>query len=206
MQIIIIGCGKVGAKLASVLSKEGHDIVIVDNDRNAFKLLEPDFNGVTITGVPIDQDILKQAGIEMADALAAVTPDDNINITTCQIAREIFKVPRVIARIYNPSREQVFHQFGLETICPTNITVDEMRSMLFGSTHLCSHLIGRQEIGFTQEKVSKRFEGQELGTLETSGDVMIFGVMRKGNMLLAKPDIKLEKDDVLVIARIDKEK
>jgi trk system potassium uptake protein TrkA len=130
MQVIVIGCGKVGSKFAQVLSEEGHDVVVVDNDRHLFKKLGPNFNGVTITGVPIDQDTLKQAGIETADALVAVTPDDNVNIMACQVAKEIFKVPRVIARIYNPEREHVFHQFGLETICPTSITVDIIHSMI----------------------------------------------------------------------------
>jgi trk system potassium uptake protein TrkA len=130
MQVIVIGCGKVGSRFAQALSEEGHDVVVVDNDRHLFKKLGPDFNGVTITGVPIDQDTLKQAGIETADALVAVTPDDNVNIMACQVAKEIFKVPRVIARIYNPEREHVFHQFGLETICPTSITVDIIHSMI----------------------------------------------------------------------------
>lgn len=130
MHIIVIGCGKVGATFAAVLAEDGHDVVIVDNDSNAFKNLDPDFNGITLTGVPIDQDVLKQCGIRNADALAAVTPDDNVNIMVCQMAKEIFKVPKVVARIYNPAREYVFHQFGLQTLCPTNITVDVIKSML----------------------------------------------------------------------------
>jgi len=132
MNIIIVGCGKVGSRFAQLLSNDGHDVVIVDNDKDAFKALSPDFNGITITGVPIDQDVLKQAGIENADAFAAVSPDDNINIMACQVAKEIFKVPRVIARIYNPEREYVFHQFGLDTICPTNLTVDVLRLKILG--------------------------------------------------------------------------
>ena len=105
MQIIVIGCGKVGSKLAQVLSEEGHGVVVVDNENKAFKSLDSSFNGITVTGVPIDQDVLRQAGIETADAIAAVTPDDNVNIMVCQIAKEIFKVPCVLARIYNPARE-----------------------------------------------------------------------------------------------------
>ncbi|HBQ64390.1 MAG TPA: hypothetical protein DD727_05630 [Clostridiales bacterium] len=130
MQIIVIGCGKVGSKLANVLSREGHDVVVVENEGENFLGLDRDFNGVTISGVPIDQDVLRHAGIETADALAAVTPDDNVNIVVCQIAKEIFKVPTVVARIYNPAREHVFHEFGLETVCPTNMTVSAIHTRI----------------------------------------------------------------------------
>ena len=130
MHIIVIGCGKVGSKLANVLSREGHDVVVVERETEQFRELDRNFSGVTITGVPIDQDILKHAGIETADALAAVTPDDNVNIMVCQIAKELFNVPKVIARIYNPAREHVFHEFGLETICPTNMTVEAIHKKI----------------------------------------------------------------------------
>ena len=135
MYIIVIGCGKVGSKLASTLSEEGHDVVIIDSSSENFKMLGSGFNGITIIGVPIDEDILREAGIEKADALAAVTPDDNINIMVSQLASKIFRVPKVISRIYNPSREKVFHEFGLDTICPTSITVNAIRSRILNGHH-----------------------------------------------------------------------
>lgn len=200
MQIIIIGCGKVGSKFARVLADEGHDIVIVDNDSHAFKNLGTDFNGITVTGVPIDQDVLKQAGIETADALAAVTPDDNVNIMACQVAKEIFKVPRVIARIYNPSREQVFHHFGLDTICPTNITVDAIRSLVLGNEDTLTHTIGHEAFSFKYVNVSGSYVGRKLDSFKTEEDTMIFGVIKNGKMEFANPDIKLSKDDIVVVA------
>lgn len=200
MHIIIIGCGKVGSRFAQVLSDEGHDVVIVDNDPSAFKTLDADFNGITITGVPIDQDVLKKAGIETADALAAVTPDDNVNIMACQVAKEIFKVPRVLARIYNPAREQVFHQFGLETICPTNITVEVIRSIVLGETGITNHTIGSNTFAFQYEKVTKADEGKKLAAVKISNRRMVFGVIHNGNFEFADPNIKLNKNDYLVIA------
>jgi trk system potassium uptake protein len=200
MQIIVIGCGKVGAKLARVLADEGHEVVIVDNDSQAFKNLGVGFNGLTVTGVPIDQDVLKQAGIETADALAAVTPDDNVNIMACQVAREIFKIPRVIARIYNPAREHVFHEFGLNTICPTNLTVDVIRSMVLGNEEICDHTIGNERISFRHEKVSKGLEGKKLDSVKTNEHTMLFGVIQNGKMVFANPNTRLSKDDILVFA------
>ena len=199
MNIIIIGCGKVGAKLAQVLSEEGHDIVIIDSDRSSFKSLKPNFNGITVTGVPIDQDVLKQAGIETADALAAVTPDDNVNIMACQVAKEIFKVPRVIARIYNPEREHVFHEFGLETICPTNLTVDVIRSKILGDVGSSHHTICGDSFTFRRQIVHKEEEGKKAGSIKLKDDSMLFGVLQKGIFIFATPGMKLNKGDILIV-------
>lgn len=200
MNIIIIGCGKVGSKFAQILSDDGHDVVIVDNDKNAFKALKHDFKGITVAGVPIDQDVLKQAGIENADAFAAVTPDDNVNIMACQVAREIFKVPRVIARIYNPEREHVFHQFGLETICPTNLTVDIIRSKILGESHSSHHTISGGAFTFKREPVKREYEGKKLNSVKLKKDSNIFGVLQNGVFNFPNPSIKLNKGDSLIIA------
>lgn len=202
MNIILVGCGKVGSRLAQVLADEGHDIVIVENDRNAFKLLSPDFNGVTIVGVPIDQDVLKQAGIETADAFAAVSPDDNINIMACQVAKEIFKVPKVIARIYNPEREHVFHQFGLETVCPTNMTVDVIRAKVLGEAGTSHHIIGGESFTFVRQNVSKADSGKKLGTIKAKDNTLIFGVLQNGAFSFPDPNMKLNYGDIMILAEM----
>lgn len=200
MNIIIIGCGKVGATLAHVLSEEGHGVVIVDSDRGAFKALKPGFNGLTVAGVPIDQDVLKQAGIETADALAAVTPDDNINIMSCQVAKEIFKVQKVIARIYNPEREHVFHEFGLETICPTNMTVDVIRSKILGEIGVSHHVICGDSFTFKRENLKKGDIGKKIGSIIIKENTMIFGIMRNNKFVFANQGLKLVSGDIIVIA------
>lgn len=200
MNILIVGCGKVGSKFATVLSEEGHDVVILDSDSKSFKALGLSFSGITITGVPIDQDVLKQAGIETADAIAALTPEDNLNIMVCQMAKEIFKVPRVIARIYNPAREHVFHQFGLDTICPTNITVDVIRSIVLGEKGSSKHTIGSNLISFKHLKAQKKHEGKKVGAVKLNGNLFLFGIVRNGVFNFADPEYKICKDDFLVIA------
>lgn len=200
MFIIVVGCGKVGSRFAQILSEEGHDVVIIDNDAEAFKLLDPDFGGLTITGIPIDRDILKKAGIQTADVLAAVTPDDNLNIMVSQMAQEIFKVPRVVARIYNPAREQMFHEFGLETICPTEITVEIIRSMILGGKETSSHTIGNTAIVFSHQKVQNGNVGKKLGTVKHERDFHIFGIIKDGGFNFPDPEMILDRDDVLVIA------
>ncbi len=200
MNIIIVGCGKVGAKLAQILSDDGHDVVIIDGDKDAFDALSPDFNGLKVAGVPIDKDVLKQAGIENADAFAAVSPDDNVNIMASQVAKEIFKVPRVIARIFNPEREHVFHQFGLDTICPTNLTVNVLRSKILGEIDSSHCAIAGQAFTFKREAVKKDKEGKLISELEMNKNSYVFGVMKGGNFMFPTPNQKLEKDDILVMA------
>lgn len=199
MQVVIIGCGKVGAKFAQVLSEEGNEIVIVSNDPKSFKNLPPDFDGVTLTGVPIDQDVLKMAGIENADVLVAVTEDDNINIMVCQMAKELFKVSKVIARIYNPAREHVFHQFGLETICPTDITVNVMRAMLESNADVSTHRIGNTSVLLKHKKVSEGYIGKRIDQVKLKKS-MIFGIIRLGEFILANVAGRLAKGDILVVA------
>ncbi|GAE90017.1 potassium channel family protein [Acetivibrio straminisolvens] len=200
MFVIVVGCGKVGSRFAQVLSEEGHDVVIIDNDPDSFKLLDPDFGGLTITGVPIDQDVLKKAGIQTADVVAAVTPDDNTNIMVSQMAKEIFKVPRVVARIYNPAREHVFHEFGLDTICPTEITVDLIRSMVLCQKEKSVHTIGNSPIVFSHQKVQNGDVGKKLGAVKLGRDVHLFGVIKDGEFDFPNPEMILSKNDVLVIA------
>ncbi len=121
MKIVILGCGRVGSTLATQLDKAGHTVTVIDNSNDAFIRLEPAFRGEKVVGNGIEQQVLKRAGIETADAFAAVTNGDNRNIMASQIAKDIFQVKRVICRIYDPVRQRIYNELGLETICPTVI-------------------------------------------------------------------------------------
>jgi len=121
VKIVILGCGRVGAKLATMMDREGHTVSVIDYSSEAFRRLEPDFRGTTILGNGVDEEILIRAGIKEADAFAAVTNGDNRNIMSSQIAREIFNVKKVVCRIYDPMRQSTYNELGLETICPTTI-------------------------------------------------------------------------------------
>jgi trk system potassium uptake protein len=130
MKLVIVGCGRVGAMAAVALSKAGHQVTVVDINRRAFDRLGADFNGEMVLGNGIDEDVLRQAGIESADGFACLTNGDNRNIMAAQIAREIFKVPRVITRIYDPMREDVYRELGLNTVCPTLSGARQIHAML----------------------------------------------------------------------------
>lgn len=121
MKVVILGCGRVGATLADMMSRAGHTVSVIDQSSDAFQRLSPDFQGTTTVGNGVDEDVLVRAGIRDADAFAAVTNGDNRNIMASQIAKEIFKVKKVVCRIYDPIREETYHELGLETISPTVI-------------------------------------------------------------------------------------
>lgn len=132
MDIVILGCGRVGAKLASLMDSEGHKVSIVDKNREAFRRLDPGFKGTKVGGLGIDRDILKKAGIEHANAFVAVTNGDNSNVMSSQIAKEIYNVPTVLTRIYDPIREEAFRDFGLRTYCSTMVGAMILRSSILG--------------------------------------------------------------------------
>lgn len=203
MNILIIGCGKVGSSLAGLLSREGHDVSIVDRHESAFSLLPEDYTGYITVGVPIDQDVLRKAGIENCDAVAAVSQDDNVNIMVCQLAQKIFKVKTVIARIYDPARESVFSHFGLDTICPTNITVDSVRSALLAQESQYINF-GCNAISFRNIPVPDHLIGVNTDDIEEPEGEEVFAVLHANNglSLCGRTSVMLTKDDRLIIARI----
>lgn len=121
MNIIILGCGRMGSTMAMMLSKSGHEVTIIDQDADNIARRLKDFEGKTVVGNGLDPDVLRRAGIEHADAFVAVTNGDNRNITSVQIAREIFNVPKVLSRIYDPMRAAAYDQLGVPTLCTTMI-------------------------------------------------------------------------------------
>ncbi len=132
MKIIIMGCSRVGGRLAGLLEVDGHSVTIMDTDPYSFRRLPPDFKGTALVGNGLDQEALKKAGIEAAGAFVAATQGDNRNIMAAQIAKHIFNVPRVVCRIYDPLREEMFANLGLETLSPTTIVSQMLKDKVEG--------------------------------------------------------------------------
>ena len=130
MKIVIIGCSRVGGRLAGLLDAEGHSVTILDIDTYSFRKLPPDFKGTALVGNGLDQETLKRAGIEEADAFVATTQGDNRNIMATQVAKHIFNVPKVVCRIYDPLRNELYNTLGLETISPTTIFTQMLKEKL----------------------------------------------------------------------------
>jgi trk system potassium uptake protein len=130
MKIIIMGCGRVGARLASLLDEDGHEVTVLDNDTYSFRRLPSSFGGTALFGNGIDEEALKRAGIEGADLFVALTQGDNRNVMSCQITKHIFHVPRVVCRIYDPLREEMYSLLGLETLSPTKVFAQLLRMQI----------------------------------------------------------------------------
>ncbi|MEG0912958.1 MAG: TrkA family potassium uptake protein [Oscillospiraceae bacterium] len=132
MYVIIAGCGRVGSNLALRLSENGYDVAVIDKSSANFSKLGTGFNGLTISGIPIDEDVLRSAGIEKADAVAAVTPDDNMNIMIGQIAKKLYSVAKVTVRVTDPQRVEIIEKLGFSTVCPTQYACGALAEMLTG--------------------------------------------------------------------------
>jgi trk system potassium uptake protein TrkA len=132
VKVVILGCGRVGATLATQLDQVGHSVSIIDSSSDAFQRLSSKFRGNKIIGNGAQEDVLRRAGIETADAFAAVTNGDNRNILASQIAKEIFHIKKVVCRIYDPLRQRTFDELGLEAICPTTVVADMLFDSLSG--------------------------------------------------------------------------
>ena len=132
MNVIIMGCGRVGAQLAAMLDEDGHKVTILDTEPYSFRRLPANFQGKALVGDGTDEDSLRRAGIEEADVFVAVTQGDNRNVMAAQIAKHVFNVPKVVCRIYDPLREELYHTLGLETISPTTVGAKLLHDVIVG--------------------------------------------------------------------------
>jgi len=200
MFVVIIGCGRVGSQLATLLSAEGHNVVIIDIDPGAFRRLGTVFNGMTIVGNGFDEEVLREAGIEKADAFAALSDLDNTNIMAAQVAKRIFKVPRVIARLYNPERAPTYQKLGLEIICGTTIVANKIRNKILQS-HFTSHLtLGRNEVEVVEFRAGENIAGRSVGEIEIPGEMRVSSVVRNSSVIIPRQDTAIEANDLLVAA------
>ena len=130
--VIVVGCGRLGSFLANRLSSLGSSVVVIDREEGAFENLSTEFSGFRVTGDAAELAVLRQARIDKAECLLAITSYDNVNLMVAQVAQTVFDVPHVIARVNDPSREAVYREFGIDTICPTNLSAAAFLSALHG--------------------------------------------------------------------------
>ena len=197
MYVIIVGCGRVGSELAKLLSGEGHDVVIIDKNLESFRRLGGTFNGVTILGNGFDPELLKKAGIEKADAFCAVTNGDNTNIMASQVAKRLFKVPKVITRVYDPKRAGIYRSLGLDVISGTILFAAMIRDKIIES-RFSSYLIESGELGVLEIEVTDKLSGKRVSELNIPDEFLVATVVRKRGVIIPRPDTILDKGDVLM--------
>ena len=206
MYVIVIGCGRLGSNLAQELSDYGHDICIIDRDSDRLETLGSGFNGQRIQGIEFDSDNLVEGGIEQADALLAVTSDDNINITVSLIAEKIYHVPEVVARVNDPSRKYIYDKLNIETISPVQLGVNILKNRLAIKTmEILSSPDKDYEI--IELLVNKR-NTPVVNKIETDYSCIISGVIRDGSLSLPKPGEKIKPGDRIVctVLKVNKDR
>ena len=197
MYVIIVGCGRVGSELGKLLSSEGHNVVIIDKNPTSFGRLGGTFNGLTIVGNGFDIALLKQAGIEKADAFCAVTNGDNTNLVSAQVAKKIFKVPKVIARVYDPARAHIYAALGLDIISGTILFAAMLRDKIIES-RFSSYLIETRELGVIEIEVKNNLVGRTIQEINIPGEFLVVAIKRLREVILPQADTVLKEKDVLM--------
>lgn len=204
MYFIVAGCGRVGAHLASTLAADGHDVVVIDTKRESFGQLGTHFDGVTLVGNAIDEDVLREAGISGADGFAAVTSNDSVNLMATQIARELFKVHRVVARAFEPKREVVYHDLGIETVCATELGARQLRSLLLAQDVTPRATLGAGEVIEVEFGTNESRAGLTLAELEQAGQFRVYAILAGGVATIPDATYRTAAGDRLMAAvRLD---
>jgi trk system potassium uptake protein len=202
MHVVIVGCGRVGSGLALSLSAEGHTVAILDKNARAFRRLKG-WDGPCIVGSGFDRDDLEKAGALHADALAAVTSGDNTNILTARIARETYKIPNVVARIYDPRRAEVYQRLGIPTVATVTWTIDQVRRRLLPDGGVDDWSDPSGHLTLVDRTLPDAWAGRSLSDLEQPGRISLVAVSRAGEPRLDARDLVGQEGDVLHVAVLD---
>lgn len=197
MYVIIVGCGRVGSELAKLLSNEGHNVVVIDKAQSAFDRLGGTFNGLTMVGNGFDLELLKQVGIEKADAFCAVTNGDNTNLISAQVARKIFKVPKVIARVYDPARAHIYAALGLDIISGTTLFASMIRDKIIES-RFSSYLIETKDLGVIEIEVKDELIAKTIQDINMPGELLVGAVRRLSGVFIPEAGTPLKAKDILM--------
>jgi trk system potassium uptake protein len=179
MKVIVMGFGRIGSQVSKLLADQHHDVTIIDHESSAGALIDPAFKGRVIKGVGFDRKVLIQAGIEQAEAFVASSTSDNVNIVSARIARNIFHVPRVVARLYDPLRAEIYQRLGLTTISATNWAAQRIYQELTHTDMDVRETFGRGEVHLVHLETPPMLIGRTVNQLNVPGEVMVISITRK---------------------------
>lgn len=200
MKAVILGCGRLGASIANLLFQEGHEVSVIDSNLDAFRRLSKDFNGKELVGIGFDRDVLIRSGIETADAFIAVSRGDNHNVVSALIAKNIFKVPRVIARIYDPERAKLYWSLGIATIAPVSWAANQIKNYLFYHEFGAVCSFGHADVLIIEVECPHHLLGRSVGELHSPQEIEVIAISRRGRSRIPIPGTVLEQGDILHIA------
>ena len=201
MKLIIVGCGRLGSTLALSTARAGHEVTVVDRSPQAFDRLGADFRGRTVQGEVFHQEVLRRAGIEEADGLAVVTPNDHVNLVVARMAVLRFKVPNVVARVYDPRRLPLFEELGVQTVASALWGAQRLEQLLTHPGLSTLGTFGHGEVSLVEVRVPPSWDGQTLERLYADEAIHPTVVVREGEAIVpSQAQFVLQEGDLLVLA------
>jgi len=197
MQVVIMGCGRIGAALATRYEGEGDEVTVVDLERTARNELAPSFRGRFVQGNGITPGVLESAGTAEAEAFVALTPNDNANTVAARVARERFRVPHVLARLYDPSRSPVYRELGITTVRSVETTVNHVMQLLHHRSFEPHLTFGDGETLLVRSPVPGYLSGRGVSELNVPGEIQVVELTRAGHSRIPEPSTPLEGGDVV---------
>ena len=200
MHIIIAGCGRVGSELATNLERLGHSVAVVDKNEKSFKRLRTDFKGKQVVGFVFDRDVLEEAGIKDADAFASVTNGDNSNIVSARMAKEHYRLPQVVARIYDPRRAQIYQRLGIQTVATVRWTTDQILRLLLPGDVPVEYTLDNGEVVLTAVPAPPELVGRKALEIDLPGRRRVIAVSRFGVPRVPDPALTVQEGDTIHIS------
>lgn len=199
MKIMIIGCGRMGSGLAQLLHLHGHTVTVIDKNAAAFASLGPTFTGKTVVGIGFDQAVLHQADIRHTDGLASVTDSDQVNIVAARVARELFQVPRVVARVVEPHKAEIYRRLGVQTISTTTWGIHRIANLLNFAEFEVALDLGN-EVEIIEAELAPSLAGRTVYHLTIPGEVQMIAINRGGRTFLPTSATIVQSGDILHLA------
>ena len=200
MNLIIVGCGRIGSELAKSTASQGHQVTVIDRTTESFERLGMDFRGRTVCGDVLGQDVLHRADIEQVDGLAAVTSDDTTNFVVARVAKEIYHVSNVVVRAYDPRRRDAFENLGIRSVATSLWGAQRLTQLLTHPGYLPVMTFGHAGVALVEIIISSKFAGKTLAALQEPGLRYAVALVRGGNGYLPEPDLIVHENDRVVFS------
>jgi len=197
MKVIVMGFGRIGSQVSKLLADQHHDVTIIDHESIGGMRIDPAFKARVIKGVGFDRKVLIQAGIEQAEAFVASSTSDNANIVAARIARNIFHVPRVVARLYDPLRAEIYQRLGLTTVSATNWAAERIFQELTHTEMDVRETFGRGEVSLVHLEAPPHFIGRTVNQLNVHGEVMVISITRKEQAFIPIVGTEFQEGDLI---------
>ena len=200
MKVIIGGCGRVGALLATRFSAAGNEVVVIDKNPSSFRRLGRGFDGTTLRGMVFDYDTLTKAGVDRADAFVAVTSGDNSNVVSATVAREIYRVPKVVARIFDPRRAEIYRRLGIQTVSSVTWAANEIVSLVVHQQLVRDVTLGDGEVQLVKTSLPPRLSGRTVADLTSPGEILPIAIVRSGSSFIPASGSVFHDGDIVEVA------